>query len=619
MEELMPTRPGVDPGSRMNKRDLVIVTVMTLVYLAIALINLGSLEAPQTGWEPDRINESFVVDFGREVEIDRIFLFGGLGHAWGCFGTLEIMAWDGDEFVPYTFIDMKSIFRWLYTTDSVKTSKLLVRNTYLRAEKEEDRRYFKAEYREMAFFSGNELIRDFTVTDINSSQDVSLLFDEQDLVPDRPSFYYGTYFDEIYFPRTALEQIEKRSIIYENTHPPLGKTLLGIGIRVFGMNPFGWRIMGTLFGALMLPLMYLLGKRMFRDTFWAFFCTYLLMFDFMHFVQTRLATIDSYTAFFVMGTYLFMLDYYGAWAFERGFARSLVPLLLSGIFLGLGGATKWVALYSAFGLAVLFFASRVQEYIEYRRRLDAAIAQKKESPDSRGKLLRAYVLKYFVLTCLFCVLFFIIIPATIYTLSYLPIQDRNDGRNLVEEVIASIKHMYEYHKGVTEPHPYSSHWYEWPLMLRPMYYYSGPLMPEGMGSSIACLGNPLVWWTGFAAFLSMIWLLVTGRIKRILGPEESRRGWVPLVGYLSLYLPWVVAPRKLTFIYHYFSCVPFLILMIAAVMRYMEGIKLIGRRASYILMLSVLVLFILYYPVLSGLVAPRWYLNVLRILPRWDW
>ena len=492
MNEQIQERAGFDPERRMNKGDLVIVTAMTLIYLFIALINLGSFEAPQTGWEPDRLNESFVVDFGREVEIDKTFLFGGLGHAWGCFGSLEIMAWDGTRFVPYTFINMKSVFRWHYTTDSVRTRKLLVRNQYLRDDTGKDsNKYFKAEYRELAFFSGSEIIRDFTVTGVQSDHDVNLLFDEQELVPDRPSFLNGTYFDEVYFPRTALEQIENRSILYENTHPPLGKTLLGLGIRVFGMNPFGWRIMGTLFGALMLPLMYLLGKRMFKDSFWAFFCTYLLMFDFMHFTQTRLATIDSYTAFFVMGTYLFMLDYYDSRAFEKGFFKSLAPLLLSGIFLGLGGATKWVALYGAFGLAVLFFMSRIREYIEYNRLLDLSVS-KKINADSR-KTPPGIRFKIFCPDMSLCILFFIIIPAAIYTLSFIPIQNHNDNMGLIEEVIASVKSMYEYHKGVTEPHPYSSHWLNGPHAQAYLLPFR-PLLPEGMGSSIASFGNP--WFGG---------------------------------------------------------------------------------------------------------------------------
>jgi len=620
MEEQMLSYAGIENGKRMHKRDWAIVTVMTLVYLIVALINLGAFEAPQTGWEPERLNEGFVVDFGREVEIDKIMLFGGLGHAWGCFGSLQIKAWNGTEFVPYTYVDMKSIFRWHYSTDKVKTSKLLIMNEYLRTDDEDDRnKYYKAEYRELAFFSGSELIKDFTVTDVKTENDVSPLFDEQELVPDRPSYLNGTYFDEIYFPRTALEQIEHRSIIYENTHPPLGKTLLSIGIRIFGMNPFGWRIMGTMFGVIMLPLMYIWSKRLFKDSFWAFFCTWLLMFDFMHFVQTRLATIDSYTCFFVMATYWCMLEYYDSRAYEKGFFRSLVPLLFSGIFLGLGGATKWVALYGAFGLAVIFFMSRIFEYRDYNRWLDEAVEQNRVAPDARPKLRRSYIMKYFFGTCLFCVLFFVIIPAAIYTLSFIPIQNHNDDRNLVEEVIDSVKSMYDYHKGVVQPHPYSSHWYEWPLMFRPIFYFSGELLPEGMGSSIASFGNPLVWWTGFIAFWALLWFIMSRKYGKTMGATETRNAWFPVIGYLSLYLPWAVAPRKLTFIYHYFSCVPFLILMLAMVLRYLERANLIKRRIVHILMIFVPVLFILYYPVLSGLIVPRWYLDALRILPRWGW
>ncbi|HOK43833.1 MAG TPA: hypothetical protein PLD49_09225, partial [Thermoclostridium caenicola] len=288
-------------------------------------------------------------------------------------------------------------------------------------------------------------------------------------------------------------------------------------------------------------------------------------------------------------------------------------------FLGLGGATKWVGLYGAFGLAVLFFMSRIFEYMDYNRWLDKAVEQNQISSNDRPKLRRSYILKYWMGTCLFCVLFFIIIPAAIYTLSFIPIQNHNDDRNLVVEVIDSVKSMYNYHKGVVEPHPYSSHWYEWPLMLRPIYYYAGQLLPEGLGSSIAAFGNPMVWWTGFIAFWVLLWLVVSRRFGKTLGTTETRNAWFPVIGYLSLYLPWAVAPRKLTFIYHYFSCVPFLILMLAMVLRYLERTNLIKRRFVSILMISVLVLFVLYYPVLSGLIVPRWYLNALRILPRWAW
>ena len=207
-----------------TKKDIKIMTIMTVIYLIIALFNLGSFNAPKTGWEPERLNESFIVDFGREVAIDKIMLFGGLGHSWGCFGSLEIEADHNGEFKPYSFIDMKSIYKWHYTTDMVTTDKLRFTNTYLRTEIEHDKnKFYKAEYLEMGFFSGNSLISDFTIISEPTTPGIEKLFDEQDLVPDRPTVLNGTYFDEIYFPRTALEQLEKRDILYENTHPPLGK------------------------------------------------------------------------------------------------------------------------------------------------------------------------------------------------------------------------------------------------------------------------------------------------------------------------------------------------------------------------------------------------------------
>ncbi len=602
---------------RLNKKDILIMTVMTFVYLVVALINLGSFEAPQTGWEPERLNESFVVDFGREVTIDKIMLFGGLGHAWGCFGSLEFLAYENDEYVSKAFVDMRSVFKWHYATEAFTTSKVKVVNHYLRTDDEEDKnRYFKAEYREIGFFSGDELLSGFEITQVQANEGLEKLFDEQSLVPDRPTYLNGTYFDEIYFPRTALEQLEQRDILYENTHPPLGKTLLAVGISIFGMNPFGWRIMGTLFGAALIPLMYLMGKRLFKDSFWAFFCAFLMMFDFMHFTQTRLATIDSYTVFFVMATYLCMLEYYDSESYKKGFFRSILPLLLSGIFLGLGIATKWIVGYAAFGLALLFFLSRGYEYSTYNNELN--LRMKGEDHSFKSNHLNAWLGKYFFLTCFACVFLFVIIPFALYALSFIPIH-YNANRGLIPEVIASVKHMYEYHKGVVQPHPYSSSWYAWPLIFRPIFYFAGSLLPEGMGSSIASFGNPIVWWGGFISVILAIIILFIKPKKHGAKPDSNKLILFAIIGYFSQYVPWIVAPRKLTFIYHYFSCVPFLILLYAVVLRYLERNGLISRRVTYVIMALTFILFVIYYPVLSGLEVPRAYLNGLRILPGWDW
>ena len=110
----------------------------------------------------------------------------------------------------------------------------------------------------------------------------SKLFDEQALFQKNATYYHRTMFDEVYHARTAYEFLNRLSV-YENTHPPLGKTIISLGIRAFGMNPFGWRIMCALCGILMVPVIYLFAHRMFGTTGSASFATLLLCTEFMHF------------------------------------------------------------------------------------------------------------------------------------------------------------------------------------------------------------------------------------------------------------------------------------------------------------------------------------------------
>jgi predicted membrane-bound dolichyl-phosphate-mannose-protein mannosyltransferase len=145
------------------------------------------------------------------------------------------------------------------------------------------------------------------ITPVNAGE-YATLFDEQELAVDRATNMNGTYFDEIYHARTAYEMIN-HYYCYENTHPPLGKEIMALGIMIFGMNPFGWRFMGTLFGVFMVIVMYLFARQFFKSTKYAALTTLLFTFDFMHFVQTRIATIDVFVVLFIMLSYYFMYKY----------------------------------------------------------------------------------------------------------------------------------------------------------------------------------------------------------------------------------------------------------------------------------------------------------------------
>src|SRR5699024_8548387 len=92
----------------------------------------------------------------------------------------------------------------------------------------------------------------------------SAVCDEPNAVPEVISQLHSMYFDEIYHGRTVYEFVHKLSV-YETTHPPLGKDFIALGILIFGMTGFGWRFFGTLCGVLMLPVLYLLVRRLSRS------------------------------------------------------------------------------------------------------------------------------------------------------------------------------------------------------------------------------------------------------------------------------------------------------------------------------------------------------------------
>jgi dolichyl-phosphate-mannose-protein mannosyltransferase len=416
------------------------------------------------------------------------------------------------------------------------------------------------------------------------------VFDEQQYAPFRPDYRNSMYFDEIYHGRTAYEFIHQIEP-YENTHPPLGKVLLELGIRLFGMTPFGWRFMVAVMGTLMVPVMYAIAKGMFGRTRYALAAAMLLVFEGFHLVHSRITNVDIFGVTFTMLMYYGMYRYgETAWR-ERGFRRGLGWLALSGLFFGCAAAVKWNYLYGGAGLAVLF-----------------GLALFRKIRDSKAEGQRRTV-KRAILTILAAATFFLIVPAGIYSVSYIPFEKATKVADDWGDLWQYQKNMYNYHKGVKEDHPYASKWYTWPLMLRPVWYYGGRDLAEGEAQSIAAIGNPVIWWGGLAALLASCWLGWRRRDRIVLTLG---------VMYLSFYVPWMIAPRSITFLYHYFPMVPLLILALVWMFRWWEERFRIGRRATGAVLGLAAGLFIWFYPIYAGLSISREWMNLfIRWLPSW--
>ena len=577
-EAILP-KLAVDNKLHYNKRDMLYLLGITLVYGIVALTNLGSLRAPQTYWDAKTAGESVTVHFERAEHIAAYSVFGNIDKD----GTLLLATPSGhEETFAQTYDDM---FRWKKVTTDFTTNEVTL-TLYSGTLK----------LNEMAFFDENDQL--IPIASVSGSGSQTQLFDEQKQVDATPSYYNGMYFDELYHGRTAYEHLHNLEP-YENSHPPLGKLFIMLGVWVFGMVPFGWRVVGALFGIGMLPILYAFGKRMFKDSNYALVLTTLFAFDFMHFTQTRIATIDVYSVFFILLMYYYIYQYITMNFFVDGLKKTLKPLALSGLFFGIGAACKWTSIYAGAGLAVLLFGSLIARYLEYSRA--AAFGSEEE---------RERVRPYWTLTLktlLWCVLFFIVIPFTIYFASYAPYYIYESGKETGYGLGGMFKtfwkyqnFMYNYHSNLKATHPYQSNWYSWPFTVKPMWYFFNSYISQSKISTMSASGNPAVWWVSTIGVFTLLGLRLSKKIK----PDRALQ--IFCAGVLANYLPWVLVPRC-TFIYHFFATVPFILMATVYALQKLEQRYRDANFLKWVWIGFALLFFILLYPGLSGLpVSPGW-------------
>lgn len=562
-------------SGRLTRLDAAMCLIITVCYAVTAFTGLGDMTAPQSWCRFESRGQYAVVDLGEEREIGMIRYYTGLYT-----GEYEMQfSSDGEDWRDAGELtqEYNQLFKWIdYSPASEGVEDTTARYIRLVASAE-------LSLGEIAVYDPDGNMYDAGEFDYDSG--CAPLFDEQDTVPVRPSYMNSSYFDEIYHARTALEHIENVNP-YEITHPPLGKLIIGIGIQLFGMTPFGWRFMGTLFGVLMLPILYVLLKRMTRSSAIAGCGTVIFAFDFMHFVQTRIATIDTYAVFFILLMYLFM------WRFVSG--GKWRYLALSGIFFGLGAASKWTCIYAGGGLAVIWLVYWI----------------------TQGR--KPHFARRFFANCAFCIVFFIAIPLAIYYASYYFYGtakglDGGIGMYFTKDYFKIVwdnqVYMWEYHSDLVSTHPYSSRWYQWLVDARPILYYL-EYFPDGTTkSAFGAFMNPVFCWTGLLAIIANVLFIVKDR--------DGRAAFI-VIGYLAQLLPWVLVTR-LTFAYHYFPSEVFMLLALANVWAKLRDLAVPWWRRNMYAVTGVCAgLFVAFYPVLTGLRCALWYTRgFLKWFPSW--
>ena len=631
-----------DASLHWRKRDWLLMLGVTLVYAVVALTNLGSMKAPQNPWVSSTRNEQVIIDLGEHHDDVTMLYFCQVSYSNFSVAVSE----DGENWSDDYIADMAEgeCFQWKYLTPS-----------YMGKDKYgNDKRFFysqpikfSARYvritsqqiglkmNEVIFQDANgDRIPATVIAQLNVMEESTLysdannIFDEQDTLEGLPSWWNSTYFDEIYHARTAYEHLHG-TVPYETSHPPLGKVIMSLGIAIFGMVPFGWRVMGALAGILMLPAMYLLGKQLTKKSSFAFAAALMLALDCQHFTQTRIATIDSYPVLFILFSWLFMLRFMQRDIVRLPLKKFLPDLALSGLFMGLGIASKWIGVYSGAGLAVAFFWT-----IFRHMRMAAASAHllktDKSLSDEDRKILTLRdqtTMKRVLVICLWCLLFFVAIPLAIYLLAYIPYFAYAHFDNLKDYLTAvwnAQLRMFSYHSkpGLGMDHPFYSPWYEWIFNQRPMYYASPTYVnTPGWSYAIWCFGNPAIWSAALVGFAYTVFMWAK-RHRYTLRKDGETLHWTAadwdvtmpflLLSALSQFLPWVLVPRG-TYIYHYFATTPFLMLSITVLFRDItRRFPKTGKWLLGIFLGVCLVMFVAYFPYASGTLTPTWWLDFME-------
>ena len=98
----------------------------------------------------------------------------------------------------------------------------------------------------------------------------------------------------------------------------------------------------------------------------------------------------------------------------------------------------------------------------------------------------------------------------------------------------------------------------------------------------------------------------------------TRAGRAVLVLWAAQILPWVTVSRC-TFLYHYFPGAAFGVLALALLWaEWNARAPRIARRAALALAACAGLLFVMFYPALSGLPVPENYARLLLWLPQWQ-
>lgn len=399
-------------------------------------------------------------------------------------------------------------------------------------------------------------------------------------------------FDEVGFGKlvTAYGWTGERLF---DIHPPIGKLLITAAGYLGGYsgkidftkigNPCvesvaPLRVVPAIAGSLIPSVVFFLIAQLGGSLAAAFLCGLFMAFDNAFVVQSRLIGLDTLLVLFIFSSISSLLA-----ARNRTGIPRLTWMAFSGIMAGLAVGTKFTGLTAA-GLAVVVLTDDLLRKGTFRQKFDLLGDGVIFMGSAAGIYLLGWKIHFLLMK----------FPGE-GDAFYVP-----TGR-FFHDFLQLHRIMLSANAGITTPHPYSSYWWQWLVMKKPIYYWVNG------DAGIYFLGNPVVWWGTGLVFFWLLGYLIFARSRNLgntLAVDRQPMLWIPLAGYLISILPLVPIHRPL-FLYHYLPSLTFSLLAAAIwldVLGFTRQTTLAQQRFTYFGVAGCCILvFVLLSPVTYGL------------------
>jgi dolichyl-phosphate-mannose-protein mannosyltransferase len=326
----------------------------------------------------------------------------------------------------------------------------------------------------------------------------------------------------------------------------LGKLLLAGWAKLFGLSAavpstdplVALRVLPALAGTALMVVFYLFLRELTASRRVATFGAALLLLDNAMLVESRFILTDSMLLLFGVGA----LTAYLATQRQTGRAQWIL-LTASAVLAGMAASTKWTGFTTLGVIGIVWFVRMVRQRVTWRTALPQAAI-------------------------------LLVVPALVYVGTFaihfglLPHSGPDDAfmsERFQSTLVGNPHYNSTAHMSFTDKffelnealrnynvsldnstHPYSSSWLSWPVLERPIYYWTGTAR-TGAHEYIYLQGNPIIWWGLLAGVIivALAWLRSPQLFERYRGP-------MTLLGlaWLANYLPFAVIRRPM-FLYHY--------------------------------------------------------------------